>query len=456
MDGIKKRLKTSIQLRLSLWLSIAITTVALVAGSFSFLAAMGEAHELQDDILRQIGALVREAPAQPLRLSDIANDGSQRIDPESRVIVQAVFPRGDQGGGLNLDPSLGDGLQTIQLRNHSYRTLVRTLPNGDRIAVLQDTRGRDEIARDGALRSVLPLLILMPILLIVATNLVRRMFEPVRQLASEIDARSEGELHPLSSPSLPLEVSPFVTAINRLLERVRQAMESQRRFVADAAHELRTPLTAMSLQAERLEGADMSAVAQERLMILRSGIERNRHLLDQLLGLARAQRAETHLADARTIGGSSPEALSVRKVFLMVMEDLMPLAEAKQLDIGLAYDGAAKVFAQEMDLVTAVRNLVDNAIRYTPPGGQVDLSASESLHAVTLEIEDSGPGIPIEERVRVLDPFYRVLGSDQTGSGLGLSIVKTLVERMQGKLELSDSTRFPQGLKASIHLAKAE
>ena len=132
----------------------------------------------------------------------------------------------------------------------------------------------------------------------------------------------------------------------------------------------------------------------------------------------------------------------------------MPLAEAKHIDVGVAITSDVHLLANELDLVAIVKNLVDNAIRYTPDGGCIDLSVVDEPNHVILEIEDSGVGIPEGERERVLDPFYRVLGSDQTGSGLGLSIVKTIAERLQGRIELSDSSQFPQGLKARVVLEK--
>jgi two-component system OmpR family sensor kinase len=148
--------------------------------------------------------------------------------------------------------------------------LVKTTASGERIAVAQESGFRNEIARD-ALRTVMPFLILVPVLLLIVADLVRKMFQPIAALSKEIDQRAEQELHPVEDRHLPVEVRPFAVAINRLLARVGQSMESQRRFVADAAHELRSPLTAMSLQAERLAEAEMSSVARERLTVCAKG-----------------------------------------------------------------------------------------------------------------------------------------------------------------------------------------
>lgn len=316
------------------------------------------------------------------------------------------------------------------------------MADGRRIALAQETQVRDEIAKDSALRTILPLLILVPVLLLVVTGLVRKMLRPVARLATEIDQRGERDLQPLQAPNLPSEIRPFVTAINRLLGRVAEAMESQRRFVADASHELRSPMTALSLQAERLEAAPLPDEARHRLQTLRQGIDRGRNLLEQLLSLARAQRS---LDEPRQL-------VSVRDVYRRVLEDLMPLAEAKGLDIGMADGPDVRIMAYDIDLFTLVRNLVDNAVRYTPSGGRVDLSVREEGQHIILEVEDSGTGISASERERVLAPFYRVLGTEQTGSGLGLSIVKAIAQKMGATLELEPSSQFPQGLKVRLIL----
>ena len=430
MDGPKRRVAVSLQIRLSLWLSFAILSVAVIAGIFAFFSAFDEAHELQDDVLREVAAMFGRHLLTAHQVGDSGSVADR--DAESHVYVQllSATPSGSSGGSaipsLALPSNLRDGLQTFGTGNETYRVLVRTLGTGQRVAVAQDTAVRDEIARNSALRTLLPFLILVPILLLVVAKLVRKIFKPVADLAVEIDQRGEHELHPLAHEPLPAEIRPFVGAINRLLGRVERSMDAQRRFVADAAHELRSPLTALSLQAERLADTEMSANGHERLSALRQGIERGRMLLEQLLALARAQ------APAIMPGTS----VSVQQVYRRVLEDLMPLAEAKGIDIGVVSDLDAQVFANEVDLITLVKNLVDNAIRYTPANGRVDLSVSTTNGLTTLVVEDSGPGIPEAERERVFDPFYRVLGGDESGSGLGLSIVQSISARLGAKVSL--------------------
>jgi len=439
MDGFKRRLNASLQLKLSFSLSLAILVVAVVAGIFSFVSALHEAHELQDDTLRQIATLIDRQGVPFLQSPAGASVASDNKD--SRIVVEYLADAGQQGVGITgaearlpIPADLADGAHTLRIKGESFRVLIKTAAGGGRIAVTQETDVRDEIARDAALQTSMPFLILVPILVFLIADLVRKMFRPIAALSLEIDRRAERELHPIETSHLPVEVRPFVVAINRLLTRVAQSMEAQHRFVADAAHELRSPLTALSLQAERLAEAEMSTTARERLRSLRQGIERGRNLLDQLLTLARAQSPSEPLP--------ATQAVSVQGVYRRVLEDIMPLADAKKIDVGVEGTEDALVRASELDLIAIVKNLVDNAIRYTPRGGKVDLSVRGTPTHVLLRVIDNGPGIAPDERERVFDPFYRTLGSNEVGSGLGLSIVKAIAERLgaEVRLEFADET----------------
>jgi two-component system OmpR family sensor kinase len=448
MDGFKKRLSESVQLRLSFALSLAILIVALAAGVFAFISAYDEANEMQDDTLRRVAVLIDR---QHMTLTYPA-DGHhiEGDDEEKRVVVQYLADGAhaekntDNTLPLPLPTDLKDGIHTLEVGGEPFRVLVKTTSRGERIAVAQESGARDKDAKESALRSLLPFLILLPVLLLVVGDLVRKLFRPIATLSTEIDQRAEQDLHPIDEQHLPTEIRPFVIAINRLLDRVAQSMETQRRFVADAAHELRSPLTALSLQAERLAVVELSPAALERFQPLRRGIERGRNLVHQLLGLAKAQ--STHSAPAT--------AASVFNVYRHVLEDLLPLAEAKNIDIGVEGEQDAWVLIDETDLTILIKNLVDNAIRYTPPGGRVDLSLSvETGHAI-LSIKDSGPGINVEERERVFDPFYRTLGNLEVGSGLGLSIVKAIAERNGAIVRLGAGIKGV-GLVVEIRLARA-
>ncbi|KJZ40172.1 ATP-binding protein [Pseudomonas fluorescens] len=447
MDGFKKRLSDSVQLRLSVTLSLAILIVAVVAGFFAFVSAFDEAHEMQDDTLRQVAVLVDRQHMTPrYPVGNKVDDDNE----ESRVIVQYLADGSKALGNddatlpLPFPTTLADGLSTLNVAGEDFRVLVKTTTQGERIVVAQETGIRDKEARESAWRSLLPFLILFPVLLLVVGDLVRKLFRPIATLSTEIDQRDEQALHPIDEHHLPTEVRPFVVAINRLLERVAQSMDAQRRIVADAAHELRSPMTALSLQAERLAATDMPAPARERLLPLSLGIDRSRKLIDQLLTLATAQ-SDSHRAQS---------AVCVHEIYRRVLEDLLPLAERKHLDIGVESIEDVQVIINETDLVILVKNLVDNAIRYTPDGGRIDLSVERVQGLVMLQVKDSGPGISLLEQTRVFDPFYRSLGTDEAGSGLGLSIVKAIADRTGARVQMGYTDEINKnGLCVSVWLS---
>lgn len=443
MDGFKRRLKDSLQFRLSLTLSISILSIAIIAGFFSFYTAFDEAHELQDDVLRQVATLFDRHGLNPPDNGDAGNESDS--EKESRVFIQILSPNEKSKNGsptlLSLPTDLVDGMQTVIAGSENYRVFVKKLSTGERLAVAQETDIRDEIAYESSLRTLMPFLILIPVLLLVVADLIRKIFKPIANLSREIDSRGDQELHPIPAEPLPSEIIPFVGAINRLLARVELSVGAQRRFVADAAHELRSPLTALSLQGERLANAEMSVNARERLATLRHGIDRTKILLEQLLTLAKVQ-AETERISTN---------VSLQQVYRRVLEDALPLAESKHIDIGVTSDTDFSICANEVDLIVLVKNLVDNAIRYTPENGRVDLSIMIDKDEANLIIEDNGPGIPEGEWHRVFDPFYRILGNNEIGSGLGLSIVDAIVSRLGASIQLGFTNKTQlSGLRVAV------
>jgi two-component system OmpR family sensor kinase len=440
MDGLKTQLMHSLQLRLTLWLSIAILTIAAMAGGLSFHLAFEEAHELQDDTLRQIAALFDQSQLHIPQESQSLQWDIDNAD-DSHVIVQRLWPPSSTAHiALPLPTTITDGLHTLIVGHDTYQVLVHTLKNHERLAVAQNIDIRDKIAKKSVLHAFIPFLILIPIFLLMIPLLVRRMLQPVSHAAAEVDQRDQQDLSPIQLTHLASEIRPFVRAINQLLHRTASAIQAQRRFVADAAHELRSPLTALSLQAEALATCDLSTLAQTRLQALRQGIERTKTLLEQLLALAHAQATV-----------QQPVRLySVQYVYRQVLEDLMPLAEHKNIDIGVTTCIDITLPIHQFDLFNLVRNLVDNAIRYTPNGGRVDLSIEVSATALTLVVEDNGVGIAVSERERVFDPFYRVLGSGEIGSGLGLSIVSAIALRQGAVVQLSAAQNASTGLRVLV------
>lgn len=444
MDGFKASVSQSLQLKLSLVLSLWIVAVTVVAGSLSFRAAYQQAHEFQDDVLKQVAGILI-----PGSLHHRAGPLIDSDDEESRVLVQRldepvpVQNNVDKTGLLNLPAGLADGLHSLHIHGEHFRVLVVTFGDGERIAVAQEAGFRDEIARSSALRTVMPLIVFLPPLFWILSRVIRNMFEPIVRVSRELDQRHEQDLSPVQEIAVPREVQPFVKAINRLFKRVNHTMEGQRRFVADAAHELRSPLTALSLQAERLAKAPMSDMAVERLSSMRAGIERNRNLLEQLLTLAQTQYHQ-HPA---------LHGVAILKVLAQILEDLMPLAERKRIDIDVEGSPDLQVYGTEADVKALLKNLLDNAIRYSPEHARVKVQIMNQATGVLLRVQDEGPGITPAERSRVFDPFYRTLGSGQMGSGLGLAIVKAVADRMQARIVMGyTDPKREQGLEVSLYI----
>lgn len=291
MDGFKASLTQSLQFQLSAWLSGAVILLALGAGGYSFWSSFQETNELQDDQLRQVAALISRHNVHVDGFAEDAQDPT--LEPDLHIVVQVLAPAPTTGAAVHpaallLPNNLPDGLQKVRVADESWRLLVRSLRSGQRVAVGQQTAARDEIARDSALRTVLPLLVLVPALALLVSLVVRHRLKPVARLSFVLDQRNEFDLAPLPQMQVPAEIRPFITSISRLLLRLEQSLAAQRRFVADAAHELRSPLTALSLQVEALDGAGLPPQVQAQVTRLRLGMHRARVLIDQLLTLARS------------------------------------------------------------------------------------------------------------------------------------------------------------------------
>jgi two-component system OmpR family sensor kinase len=450
MDGFKGTVAHSLQLRLSLWIALAIVVIAAAAGLFSFVSALDEAHKVQDNQLIQTGFLISRletVPASPLVAREKAGD----VDFDARVVVRflptASNPRTpNPARPPTFSSLLKDGLQTVTVGREQWRVFVRTNATGVRVAVGQQTTVRDAGARASAVRTLMPILFLVPVLALLVGILLRQMFQPLKKLAADLGRRPEDDLGPLNDSGLPSEVWPFVAEINMLLVRMGRALALQRRFIADAAHELRSPMTAMSLQAERLSAASMPGEARMRLNALSAGLQRTRELLDQLLALARTQ--EPSLDQTCRV--------SLRQVIREVLEDLVPIAEEKRIDLGVIGEVDGEVDAKAVDLKMLVKNLCDNAVRYTPEGGRVDITVRREDGLISLQIDDTGPGIPEHERERVFDAFYRVLGNGEIGSGLGLAITRTVADSMAATIELGDARPPESGLRVRVTFRDAQ
>ena len=434
MQRLIHTIKQSLQVKISLALICMLLPLSILAGIFSYYDTYHETQEVQDDLLRQV--------ANYLDPSD-ADDEKHSLDNDNKISVQ--FPN-TPNPIVSLPEKISDGLHTIQADDDDdyYRVYTRDTKQG-RIAVMQESDYREELAEMAAVQSILPMLLALPLIILLTVWITHRAMRSVKTLSNDLEQRQINDLSPMETQNIPSEIQGFVVAINNLLQRTDENVRQQQRFIADAAHELRSPMTALSLQAERLNNMQLSAEAREQSALLQQSIQRNRHLLEQLLSLARAQAPETQ----------RPKTLiSLQNQFRRVLQELMPLALAKGQDIGVAVENDCQIHADDTEIYTLIKTFADNAIRYTPKGGRIDLGFDETAEYLNIWVEDDGPGIPPSERQRVIDPFYRILGTEQQGTGLGLSIANTIVKRHQGRLKLADSRRFDSGLLIIAELDK--
>jgi two-component system OmpR family sensor kinase len=338
------------------------------------------------------------------------------------------------------------GFSNVRANGTTFR-IFSVQTSSQTVQVAQDMAVRRNMAGNLALRTVGPIAVLMPILMLVVWWVVSGSLEPVARVRTQVASRQADDLSPVLDTGLPDEVRPLVHELNLLFGRVKTAFEAQQNFVADAAHELRTPLAALKLQAVSLERADSFDARQVAIGRLTAGIERATRLVEQLLVLARQE--------ASAAGGSLPQPQPVQLAELArrTVGDLVGVAQHKGVDLGLQHADEASVNGQPDALTILMRNLVDNAVKYTPQGGTVDVAVRSGSDGTAIVVEDSGPGIALEERERVFDRFYRIAGSEAAGSGLGLAIVKAIAERHGATLTLGQSERLG-GLSAVVAFPK--
>jgi two-component system OmpR family sensor kinase len=427
----------SLRRRLFVWLSAAIVVMSAATAGVAFKTNFDDANALQDTQLRQVAAALA---TQPLAAPEAHFRPLDPEDAETHFVIRVL-------GSANVDPdpwfdvalpaALHDGLQSVQPGRVQWRVMVARNAGGQRFGVAQRQRVRDEVARDSAVVVLVPMLAGVPLLLLIVHLLLRQGFEPLARVSRQVDQGDGSALRPLAFDGVPGEVLPLVQGVNRLLARLSGVLDQQRRMVADAAHELRTPVAAARVQADNLAHAALPADARARLESLQRGLARISELVDQLLHLARVQGA--------TAAGGEPVDLDA--VIRQAIEESLPLAETRQVDLGCIRLEAAQVRGDRSHAHALARNAIDNAVRYTPAGGWVDVSLVVDGGIAVLAVEDTGPGIPADLRERVFEPFFRIVGSEQSGNGLGLAIVDSAARALGGGVELTTRLDGQPGLR---------
>jgi two-component system, OmpR family, sensor kinase len=425
----------SLRTRLLAWLLGGVAFVGATGGWMVYRNALAEADAFFDYHLRETALILRDQPVEyqltpQFPPADAAYDFVVQVWSLDGVRVYLSRPHAVLPQIITL------GFATVSTTEGRWRVFgVQALTRV--IQVAQPMRVREQRAAELALQTLKPFALLLPVLLLVIWLAVGHALEPLQRLTALVKARRVNALDPLSAQRLPEEVQPLVTALNDLLARLAAALERERAFMADAAHELRTPLTALRLQTGVLAHAVGETERAAAMSTLSAGVERAIRLVEQLLALARQEpRADSARLPVR-----------LDDLAREIVAELVPLADAGRIDLGVAAAQPVTVSGDADELRTLLRNLVDNAVRYTPAGGRVDVTVearpaegAAGGGAARLSVIDNGPGIPPEERTRVFDRFYRRPGSGPTGSGLGLAIVKAIASAHGATLELGEGS----------------
>jgi two-component system OmpR family sensor kinase len=443
---VRRKLTHSLRGRLLWFLLAAITIAAVAQASIAYRTALQDADQIFDYHMQQMALSLRSRV--PLANSEATANVETPVAGNDDLVVQVWSPDGVQVfrsvSHARLPQRAVLGFSNVRANGTTYR-IFSIQTNNQTVQVAQDLAVRRSMASNLALRTLGPIAVMMPILMLVVWWVVSGSLEPVARVRRQVASRQADDLSPVSEAGLPDEVRPLVQELNLLFGRVRTAFDAQQHFVGDAAHELRTPLAALKLQAQSLERADSAEARHVAVRRLMAGIDRATRLVEQLLVLARQEAS---------VDGAAPrQPVDLAGIARRAVADLCGVAQARHVDLGLQRADPAQIDGQPDALTVLMRNLVDNAIKYTPEGGTVDVSVAVEQgadgRAVVLTVEDSGPGIPVEERERVFDRFYRVPGSEAAGSGLGLSIVKAIAERHGATLALGESARL-KGLAATV------
>ncbi|MEJ8838026.1 ATP-binding protein [Ramlibacter sp. AN1133] len=403
-----------------MWLVLAaIGVVTVLQAATAYRSALREADRMFDFHLEEVARSVHGGmPFAPG--GDDSEYSVQVWGPDGSTIYRSNGRELPSQAVLGFSDSRVNG---IRLRIYTLQTPEHT------IQIAQDLDARETRARALAATAVTPVLLLAPLLMLAVGAVIGGSLAPLARMRRQVAARAARDLSPLSAEGVPEEVQPLVRELNALFARVQGTLEAQQHFVADAAHELRSPLTALKLQLQAAQRAHDEEARHAATQQLAAGIERAIALVEQLLALARQEGA----------GEGAGEPLDLEEVARQAVSALLPTAHAKSLDVGLATTEPVVVQANREALHLILRNLLDNAIKYTPVGGRIDIGMGRDAQGAWLAVDDSGPGVPETERERVFDRFYRVPGTEAAGSGLGLAIVRTVAQRLGAQVRLVQS-----------------
>lgn len=418
----------SLRIRLIILLGLAVMAAAAVQFVATFRVSLTKADTLFDYHMQQMALALLDSAIQQPEWYTAGNEQAANFDFVVQIWnddgVRVYQPR-----SYRMLPSRAAlGYSNVTLGNGDWR--VYAVHDDTRvIQVAQKMETRRSRSVSLAFNSVWPILPVSLLLMGAVWWVVTVALAPLDRIGLELAHRNADSLDPVSAAGVPKEVSRLLDEVNSLLRRMAQALQSQQHFVADAAHELRSPLTALKLQVQTLARARDEASRKQAIARLLGGVDRASRLVEQLLSLAR----QDPLAPA-----DAWSEVDLAACIDLAIGDIAPLAAARSIHVERG-GAAPAVRGDGESLRILMRNLLDNAVRYTPQNGQVRIALACDDRAVLLTVEDSGRGIAAESRSRVFDRFYRLAGSEPNGSGLGLAIVKAVAERHGASVALAGS-----------------
>jgi signal transduction histidine kinase len=439
----------SLRTQLLLWLITLHLIATVLTAWFSFEAYGHLVHNALDDQMRLVAESYSgsDQPKTPRPM-----DGEAAFSRGAYIVqiwsADGTTLRATSWSVLSVPLQPRPGFSDVSTGSHAHSNwrvfTAEPGPRADqpRVQVLQNEDYRRRRALRRALLEGLPIALLLPVALLILWLIVSAASRSLRAVARDVASQDERSPTELSLARVPDEIAPLVGAFNNLLSRVRSAFATQRRFVQDAAHELRTPMAAIGLQIENLRAHVPAGEATDRFNQLEAGVTRAQHLIEQLLSLSRQDAPRSTTAR---------EPVDIEVLLRESVSQLMVLADARRVDVGFEGRITPVVLAPAAELRSVFDNLIDNALRYAPEGGVVDVRLHEVDGHAVVDVLDNGPGIPEAEIGRVFDRFFRVPGAAAGGSGLGLAIARTAAERNGLRIELRNRDEGP-GLMARVHL----
>ena len=448
----------TLQRRLLVPLLIGVPLTWLAAFGYSVLHAGSEINELFDTqqirLAQQVASVLPSANFIPMQMKSAgeAPRGAADLDDLSIAVWDSAGTRllFDREGAELAFVGSAHGFVDSTIKGERWRTYYLPSEDGKRlVAVGQELKEREELLADLLKSQMLPWALTLPLLLGVIAFSVRHALRPVRELARDLESRSAEDLRPVPGEKLPDDLQPMLAALNRLFQRITSALENERRLTADAAHELRTPLAALRAQWEAAQVAPNDQAREHALKQVGVGIERLGHLVVQLLALATAESQQTM---------SMKQDVVWSNVIGNALSDCLPMIESRGSDVeviwpedkaGVPATAPLPLLGDEALLTTLLRNLIDNALRYSPAGRHVHVH----FESERIVVEDEGDGVSREQMVRLGDRFHRVAGQHESGSGLGLSIVRRIAALHGLEVRFgnrAEGSAAPRGLRVEL------